>query len=295
MLTEKPEHMTDEEWSAFNDDEMGEAPKAKYQDAIVDDIPSIKQTDDDAEVFVNADDNKPVEQQVVEIDVATIEVPEITGAEAKLEAATTEYQAAKDSLKELMQQYEDGELDQAEYNIESRELERKIDRLSGKIETLEEQSAIEQQKLEQYQAQAEAAWAQAQNKFFEQPENKKFLEKKGMVNALNTFVVDLLGENPTPDKYGELLAKARELYVDEFGEFYQGAKSPESTKMQTPKPQPRKIEPPKTLAHIPVAEPNNMAEGRFAPLDSIRDPEQLEKAIARMSSSDRDLYLRGAA
>ena len=32
MLTEKPEHMTDEEWSAFNDDEMGEAPKAKYED-----------------------------------------------------------------------------------------------------------------------------------------------------------------------------------------------------------------------------------------------------------------------
>ena len=29
MLTEKPEHMTDEEWSAFNDDEMGEAPKSK--------------------------------------------------------------------------------------------------------------------------------------------------------------------------------------------------------------------------------------------------------------------------
>ena len=35
MLTEKPEHMTDEEWSAFNDDEMGEAPKAKYEDAEV--------------------------------------------------------------------------------------------------------------------------------------------------------------------------------------------------------------------------------------------------------------------
>ena len=33
MLTEKPEHMTDEEWSAFNDDEMGEAPSLKYQDS----------------------------------------------------------------------------------------------------------------------------------------------------------------------------------------------------------------------------------------------------------------------
>ena len=35
MLTEKPEHMTEEEWTAFNDDEMGEAPKAKYDNADV--------------------------------------------------------------------------------------------------------------------------------------------------------------------------------------------------------------------------------------------------------------------
>ena len=60
-------------------------------------------------------------------------------------------------------------------------------------------------------------------------------------------------------------------------------------------PQPRKVEPPKTLAHVPVAEPNNVLDGRFAVLDNIKDPEQLEKAIARMSPSDRDAYLRGAA
>ena len=46
---------------------------------------------------------------------------------------------------------------------------------------------------------------------------------------------------------------------------------------------------------MPVAEPNNVLDGRFAVLDNIKDPEQLEKAIARMSPSDRDAYLRGAA
>ena len=48
MLTEKPEHMTEEEWSAFNDDEMGEAPKAKYEDAEV-------KLDDDVEALLTPD------------------------------------------------------------------------------------------------------------------------------------------------------------------------------------------------------------------------------------------------
>ena len=51
MLTEKPEHMTDEEWTAFNDDEMGEAPKAKYEDAEV-------KLDDDVEALLTPDTEK---------------------------------------------------------------------------------------------------------------------------------------------------------------------------------------------------------------------------------------------
>jgi hypothetical protein len=51
MLTEKPEHMTDEEWSAFNDDEMGEAPKAKYEDAEV-------KLDDDVEALLSTEQSK---------------------------------------------------------------------------------------------------------------------------------------------------------------------------------------------------------------------------------------------
>lgn len=294
MLTEKPEHMTDEEWSAFNDDEMGEAPKAKYEDAEV-------KLDDDVEALLTPDTekdenhNKANDDDVEFLNLDDIEIPDITGADSKLEKLTSEYTIAKNELSDLQQKWDDGELTEAEYNIETSVLERKMARLEGKIEAAEEQAEEEAAKIERYNQQIQLAWNQEEKAFFEQPENKAFLESPRKLEALNKIVTDLQ-QNPnlTPKDFNKLLKDARNSYVQEFGEFYQGARQPES-KSQPTKQQPRKVEPPKTLAHVPVAEPNNVLDGRFAVLDNIKDPEQLEKAIARMSQSDRDAYLRGAA
>lgn len=294
MLTEKPEHMTDEEWSAFNDDEMGEAPKAKYEDAEV-------KLDDDVEALLTPDTekdenhNKANDDDVEFLNLDDIEIPDITGADSKLEKLTSEYTIAKNELSDLQQKWDDGELTEAEYNIETSVLERKMARLEGKIEAAEEQAEEEAAKIERYNQQIQLAWNQEEKAFFEQPENKAFLESPRKLEALNKIVTELQ-QNPnlTPKDFNKLLKDARNSYVQEFGEFYQGARQPES-KSQPTKQQPRKVEPPKTLAHVPVAEPNNVLDGRFAVLDNIKDPEQLEKAIARMSQSDRDAYLRGAA
>ena len=295
MLTEKPEHMTDEEWSAFNDDEMGEAPSLKYQDSA-----EVK-LDDDVEALLTPDTekdenhNKANDDDVEFLNLDDIEIPDITGADSKLEKLTSEYTIAKNELSDLQQKWDDGELTEAEYNIETSVLERKMARLEGKIEAAEEQAEEEAAKIERYNQQIQLAWNQEEKAFFEQPENKAFLESPRKLEALNKIVTELQ-QNPnlTPKDFNKLLKDARNSYVQEFGEFYQGAKQPES-KSQPTKPQPRKVEPPKTLAHVPVAEPNNVLDGRFAVLDNIKDPEQLEKAIARMSLSDRDAYLRGAA
>ena len=302
--------MTDEEWSAFNDDEMGEAPKAKYDNADV-------KLDDEVEALLNPDAEKKMEEkygqnddsaatidqvQTAEpekqhdpVNLDDIEIPDITGADSKLEKLTSEYTIAKNELSDLQQKWDDGELTEAEYNIETSALERKMARLEGKIEAAEEQAEEEAAKIERYNQQIQLAWNQEENAFFAQPENKAFLESPRKLEALNKIVRELQQQpNLTPKDFNKLLKDARNSYVQEFGEFYHGAKQPES-KSQPTKPQPRKVEPPKTLAHVPVAEPNNVLDGRFAVLDNIKDPEQLEKAIARMSPSDRDAYLRGAA
>lgn len=291
MLTEKPEHMTDEEWTAFNDDEMGEAPSLKYQDSA-----EVK-LDDNATIDpVQPVESVEPEKQHDPVNLDDIEIPDITGADSKLEKLTSEYTIAKNELSDLQQKWDDGELTEAEYNIETSVLERKMARLEGKIEAAEEQAEDEAAKIERYNEQIKQAWDYEETKFFQQPENKKFLESPRMMKALNEIVIELQQQpNLTAKEFGKLLQDARNSYTQEFGEFYQGARQPEPTKPQPTKPQPRKVEPPKTLAHIPVAEPNNMSEGRFAPLDNIKDPEQLEKAIARMSESDKQAYLRGAA
>lgn len=307
MLTEKPEHMTDEEWNAFNDDDLGEAPKAKYDNADVkldDEVEALLTPDAEKKMDekygqdngVAAEPIKEPEKQPDQVNLDDIEVPDITGADSKLEKLTSEYTIAKNELSDLQQKWDDGELTEAEYNIETSALERKMARLEGKIEAAEEQAEEEAAKVERYNQQVQAAWNQEEKAFFQQPENKKFLESPRMMKALNEIVIELQQQpDLTAKDFNKLLKDARNSYTQEFGEFYQGAKQPEPKQQPTAKPQPRKVEPPKTLAHIPVAEPNNMAEGRFAPLDNIKDPDQLEAVIARMNPSDRDAYLRGAA
>ena len=236
MLTKKPEHMTDEEWTAFNDDEMGEAPKAKYEDAEVklnDDVEALLTPDTEK----NENHNKANDDDVEFLNLDDIEVPDITGADSKLEKLTSEYTIAKNELSDLQQKWDDGELTEAEYNIETSALERKMARLEGKIEAAEEQAEEEAAKIERYNQQVQAAWNQEEKSFFEQPENKAFLESPRKLEALNKIVTELQ-QNPnlTPKDFNKLLKDARNSYVQEFGEFYQGAKS---TPSKPAKPQPK--------------------------------------------------------
>lgn len=293
MLTEKPEHMTDEEWSAFNDDELGEAPSLKYQDEAVkldDEVEALlaeQPKNDEPVVDPIQEPEKPLEP----VNLDDIEVPD-TGASTKLEKLTSEYAVAKNELTDLQQKWEDGELTEAEYSTESSALTRKMARLEGKIEAAEEQAEEQAAKIEEFNQKIQQAWNYEEVKFLEKPENKPFIQDEDRLEAFNKIVIKMQEQltSHSSKSFEELLVNARAAYVSKYGEFYQGATKPQPTKSQ-----PRKVEPPKTLANIPVAEPNNVLDGRFAVLDNIKDPEQLEKAIARMSPSDRDAYLRGAA
>ena len=161
---------------------------------------------------------------LLSLNLDDIEVPDITGADSKLEKLTSEYTIAKNELSDLQQKWDDGELTEAEYNIETSVLERKMARLEGKIEAAEEQAEEEAAKIERYNQQVQAAWNQEEKAFFEQPENKKFLESPRMMNVLNEIVIELQKQpNLTPKDFNKLLKDARNSYVQEFGEFYQGA------------------------------------------------------------------------
>lgn len=220
------------------------------------------------------------------VNLDDIEIPDITGADSKLEKLTSEYTVAKNELTDLKQKFEDGELTEAEYNIETSALERKMARLEGKIEAAEEQAEEEAAKIERYNQQVQAVWNQEEKAFFGLPENKAFLESPRKLEALNKIVTELQQQpNLTPKDFNKLLKDARDSYVKEFGEFYQGAKS---TPSKPVKPQP-KI--PQTLGNVPAALPNTDGN-KFAHLDKLSGKDY-EAALAKLSPEDQEAYLRG--
>lgn len=269
-------------------DEHGDLGADDDQEFIEDDEDASQDAQDNDNE--NQDDNNDNEQKDKNNDDAVnlddIEIPDITGADSKLEKLTSEYTVAKNELTDLKQKFEDGELTEAEYNIETSALERKMARLEGKIEAAEEQAEEEAAKIERYNQQVKAVWDQEEKAFFAQPENKKFLESPRMLKALNEIVTELQQQpNLTPKDFNKLLKDARDSYVKEFGEFYQGAKS---TPSKPAKPQP-KI--PQTLGNVPAALPN--ADGnKFAHLDKLSGKDY-EAALAKLSPEDQEVYLRG--
>ena len=259
-------------------DEHGDLGADDDQEFIEDDTVNLDDIDDEQKDKNNDEDDT--------VNLDDIEIPDITGADSKLEKLTSEYTVAKNELTDLKQKWEDGELTEAEYNIETSALERKMARLEGKIEAAEEQAEEEAEKIERYNQQVQAAWNQEEKAFFEQPENKAFLESPRKLEALNKIVTELQ-QNPnlTPKDFNKLLKDARNSYVQEFGEFYQGAKS---TPSKPAKPQP-KI--PQTLGNVPAALPN--ADGnKFSHLDKLSGKDY-ESALAKLSPEDQEAYLRG--
>lgn len=266
-------------------DEHGDLGKDDDTENVVEELGEDDDQDDQ-----NDDQQQDDEQsQLEEIDVDAIEVPEITGAATSLEKLTTDYQSAKDELINLERMYEDGEIEQSEYKIRSRELERSIDKLSGKIETLEELAEKEQAALTRYQEQAAQVWEAEKQKFFELPENKAFVDSSKRLNALSD-IVDELRTDPklTIKDIKYLLPKAREIYVKEFGEFFNGNKQ---QPVVTPTKKRQEPNIPPTLGNVPAAMPN--ADGdRFAYLDRLSG-KAYEAALSKLTPDEQEAYLRG--
>ena len=89
--------------------------------------------DDDEEIEITIDDEEvaPVIEPVVEntgIDYAEV-----------LLASTTKQAELEAQLKDLATKFDDGEMDDADYNIEVRKIERAIARVEAKMELAEEQ------------------------------------------------------------------------------------------------------------------------------------------------------------
>lgn len=246
--------------------------------------------DEDEEIEVTIDDEDEAPQAPEPTPEPVIEpVPENTGIDYAdvLLAATTKQAELEAQLKELAERFDDGELEDAEYNIEVRKVERAIARVEAKMELAEEQIEAQNAAAEANQAKLMAQWEKAQVDFFAKPENKAIAEDDAMFNSLDAHVKKILAAGNTP--IADVLDLAKHNLLAGIAKIT-GQKVPDAPKPST-KPKAPQVELPPTLGNIPSAIPN--ADGdEFSYIDKLSG-RKYEDAVAKLTPEQHDRYLLG--
>lgn len=248
--------------------------------------------DDDEEIEITIDDDgeevAPVIAPVVPEPVIepVVENTGIDYAEVLL-ASTTKQAELEAQLKDLATKFDDGELDDADYNIEVRKIERAIARVEAKMELAEEQIEAQNAAAEANQAKLMAKWEKAQVDFFAKPENKAIAEDDAMFNSLDVHVKKILAAGNTP--IGDVLDLAKHNLLAGIAKIT-GQKVPDAPKPNAKAKAPQ-VELPPTLGNIPSAIPN--ADGdEFGYIDKLSG-RKYEDAVAKLTPEQHERYLLG--
>ncbi len=202
-------------------------------------------------------------------------------------AATTKQAELEAQLKDLAERFDDGELEDAEYNIEVRKIERAIARVEAKMELAEEQIEAQNAAAEANQAKLMAQWEKAQVDFFAKPENKAIAEDDAMFNSLDVHVKKILAAGNTP--IADVLDLAKHNLLAGIAKIT-GQKVPDAPKPNAKAKAPQ-VELPPTLGNIPSAIPN--ADGdEFGYIDKLSG-RKYEDAVAKLTPEQHERYLLG--
>lgn len=193
---------------------------------------------------------------------------------------------AENKVIDLGDQLENGEINQAKYEIEKR-------RLMRDIESIEASQLMTSQVLEQKEAELQDAstasdpWYIAANDFLNAPGNEVFNaageHHDGLKNAIQFAVGLKANENKTP---AEIIAIASKAYRDMTGMSAPAVAAAPATPAKAPKLQPNI---PPTLGMMQAALPNN-DDAPYAHLSNLSGP-AYEAAYSKLSQDQRDAYL----
>jgi hypothetical protein len=244
--------------------------------------------DDDEEIEITIDDEEvapvvPAPEPVID---PVVENTGIDYAEVLL-ASTTKQAELEAQLKELAEKFDDGELDDADYNIEVRKIERAIARVEAKMELAEEQIEAQNAAAEANQAKLMAQWEKEQIDFFAKAENKVFAEDDALFNSLDAHVKKILAAGNVP--IADVLSTAKHNLLTSIAKVT-GQKLPDAPKPNAKAKAPQ-VELPPTLGNIPSAIPN--ADGdEFGYIDKLSG-RKYEDAVAKLTPEQHERYLLG--
>lgn len=195
---------------------------------------------------------------------------------------------AEDKVIDLGDQLENGEINQAKYEIEKR-------RLMRDIESIEASQLMTSQVLEQKETALQDAsvasdpWYIAANDFLNAPGNEVFNaageHHDGLKNAIQFAVGLKANENKTP---AEIIAIASKAYRDMTGMSAPAVAAAPATPAKAPKPQPNI---PPTLGMMQAALPNN-DDSPYGFLTSLSGS-AYEAAYSKLTPDQREAFLDG--
>jgi len=198
----------------------------------------------------------------------------------------TQLADAENKVIDLGDQLENGEINQAKYEIEKRRLMRDIEAIEAS--QLMTSQVLEQKEVELQDASAASdPWYIAANDFLNAPGNEIFNaageHHDGLKNAIQFAVGLKANENKTP---AEIIAIASNAYRAMTGMSAPAAAAAPATPAKAPKPQPNI---PPTLGMMQAALPNN-DDAPYAHLSNLSGP-AYEAAYSKLSQDQRDAYL----
>lgn len=205
------------------------------------------------------------------------------------QAAAAEEAAARDfekELAELDQQFEDGDLTQAEYQRRQRAIITEQARAAALEDLRREREREAAEAAKRVEQAAQEQWARATERFFSDPGNAKLVEDPIRQAAFSAAVNLVFAEHNGQIGYDEVLVKARERITGVPAVDAQKAIREAAFQRQQ-----QAGEPPVTLRDVPGAANPDTDPG--ASLDNL-PIDQLEDALARMNEADRQKYLAGA-
>ena len=215
--------------------------------------------------------------------ILTSHAEAVTGIEAELKAAEEKAIALGDQL-------ENGEINQAKYDIEYRRAMRDIEAIEGKLATA--QAALSQSEIAVEQASVQSdPWYQAATNFLAESGNDIFNAGEHH-EGLKQAIAFAVGLKQNADKEpAEIIRIAADTYRAMTGlEKHKPASKPYPAAKNTPKPAP---DIPPTLGQMQAALPNN-DDSPFAHLMNLSGP-AYEEAYSKLSQAQKDAFMDSLA
>ena len=293
--------LSDEELAAIRGDDLSDEELDLMQSVAGDgddgDEPADEDSDDDGDGATDDD-------QDGDVDPATVAAAEAGSAAAQATASARQspasYEAAglpadfqeqisatHDAQRDLLQKFQDGELEVSEYAAElSKITERRDALVAARIK-----AEISQEMAEQASARE---WQQAVHRFIDRvakDEQVDYRTDAARARDLDAFVKVLANDPENAQQSSDwFLQEAHKLVNARRGPV----PAPAGKEDPQPRPAPRKPDlkaVPKTLAHVPGSDGPGDVSDEFGNVDALEGLD-LELAIARMTPAQREKYAR---